>query len=278
MLRYNMPFYLFTFRPQISEQQLFEDFFTILKPELDTLSKYSYTIEEDNTLQKHIHLLAESKAKDLSAFKQIFQKKIFKDFKSTLKNKMTNEKGFDDRKVKETPEDLQHTLGYVNKEAQALRRQYKGFTNEEITNAVEYYHVVKRIKSENVQGDLKIMTSRNIHIYIKDYCERNKIEPNQLAKLKMIKENHAFSQCPKVDETFKEVEIMMFPERFPDVGEENSYDNIYYENLQYKSELERLKLEMKQLKKHYNLQDVRTTFSGVVQIRGKGSDEDYINI
>ena len=118
-----MPFYLFTFRPQITEQELFENFITIFIPELKKLTKYSYSIEEDTTLQKHIHVVAESKAKDLSAFKQIFNKKIFKDFKSTLKLKQTNEKGFDDQKIRD--EDFLKVLGYVNKETQCLRREYK---------------------------------------------------------------------------------------------------------------------------------------------------------
>ncbi len=99
MLKYNMPFYLFTFRPQISEQELFENFITIFLPQVKELSNYAYTIEEDQTLQKHIHVLAESNAKDNSAFQQIFNKKIFKDFKKSLKTKQTNDYGFDNRKV-----------------------------------------------------------------------------------------------------------------------------------------------------------------------------------
>lgn len=218
-----MPYYLFTFRPQITEQQLFEDFFTILQPELESLSKYSYTIEEDNTLQKHIHLIAESKAKDNSAFKQIFQKKIFQDFKSSLKNKLTNEKGFDDRKVKETKEDFLHTLGYVNKEPTALRRQYKGFTNEEISTAVEYYHTAKRIKSAIPKSDLTIVSARNVHIIVKDYCLRNEMEPcNPFTILNMKKEGYMFSQCPHLEETLKELEINMYPDRYKETEEEES--------------------------------------------------------
>ncbi len=54
-------YYLFTFRPQITEQQLFEDFYTILEPAImssKTITHYSYNVEEDNSLKKHIHLLA----------------------------------------------------------------------------------------------------------------------------------------------------------------------------------------------------------------------------
>lgn len=273
-----MPYYLFTFRPQITEQQLFEDFFTILQPELENLSKYSYTIEEDDTLQKHIHLIAESKAKDNSAFKQLFQKKIFQEFKSALKHKLTNEKGFDDRKVKDTKEDFLHTLGYVNKEATALRRQYKGFTNDEITTAVEYYHTAKRIKSSVKKSDLIIVTARNCHVLIKDYCVRNECEPcDPFTILNMKKENYMFSQCPHLQDTLEELEINMFPDRYtkPEEDEEDSFS--YMSLVNRVAKLEELKIQMAQLKKHYSLHDVRTR-NGAVEIRGKGSDEDYIRI
>ena len=142
-----MPFYLFTFRPQITEQDLFENFLTIFIPEIKKLTKYSYSVEDDSTLQKHIHVVAESKAKDLSAFKQIFNKKIFKDFKSSLKTKQTNEHGFDDKKINQ--EDFLKVLGYVNKETQCLRREYN-FTNEEILKAVDYYYTSKHIDKSQI--------------------------------------------------------------------------------------------------------------------------------
>ena len=259
-----MPYYLFTFRPQITEQQLFEDFFTILQPELECLSKYSYTIEEDNTLQKHIHLIAESKAKDNSAFKQLFQKKIFQEFKSALKHKLTNEKGFDDRKVKETKEDFLHTLGYVNKEATALRRQYKGFTNDEITMAVEYYHTAKRIKSAIPKSDLTIVTARNCHVLIKDYCVRNECEPvDPFTILNMKKEGYMFSQCPHLQETLEELEINMFPDRY-NITEENQNDSFSYMGLLNRChQLEKYKMYFYQMKEQ--IIEAGLELKGIVQ-------------
>lgn len=180
-----MPFYLFTFRPQITEQELFENFITIFIPELKKLTKYSYSIEEDNTLQKHIHVVAESKAKDLSAFKQIFNKKIFKDFKSTLKTKQTNEHGFDDQKIRD--EDFLKVLGYVNKETQCLRREYN-FTNEEILQAVEYYYTTKHIdKTKNIDNDWTILTTKNAHVIIENYVKEHNIDWNDFMVETVIK-------------------------------------------------------------------------------------------
>lgn len=195
-----MPFYLFTFRPQITEQELFENFITIFIPELKKLIKYSYSIEDDNTLQKHIHVVAESKAKDLSAFKQIFNKKIFKDFKSTLKTKQTNEHGFDDQKIRD--EDFLKVLGYVNKETQCLRREYN-FTNEEILQAVEYYYTTKHIdKQKNISNDWTILTTKNAHVIIENYVKEHNIDwtsflVEQDIKIRMIKDKYSFASISK---------------------------------------------------------------------------------
>lgn len=207
-----MPFYLFTFRPQISEQELFESFLTIFIPELKKLNRYSYSVEEDGTLQKHIHAVAESKAKDLSAFKQIFNKKIFKDFKSSLKLKQTNEKGFDDQKIRD--EDFLKVLGYVNKETQCLRREYN-FTNEEILQAVDYYYTSKHIdKSQKAKKDWTILTTKNAHVIIENYVELHNIDYHdflveQDIKMRMIKDRYSFSSLSKkqISTIFSEIII-----------------------------------------------------------------------
>jgi len=221
-LHYN--YYLFTFRPQITEQQLFEEFLTIFIPHLKECEHYSYSVEEDGTLQKHIHAIWSSKAKDKTACFQLFNKKIFKDFKKYLFAKQTTEPaGFDNQKVKE--DDFLKVLGYVNKETQCTRRGYN-FTNEKILQAVEYYYTSQHIDKSVKKSDLTIVTAKNIHILVKDYCEKNNLEPHHaVTKLKMQKDRHCFSQCPKVYETMEELEIIMFPDRF-DENEPVSYDKM----------------------------------------------------
>lgn len=216
-----MPFFLFTFRPQITEQELFEQFLSIFLPLLEDFSKFSYSIEEDGTLNKHIHVMVESKAKDNCAWKQFFNKSPFKDFKQAIKTKQTNpDVGFDDRMVKRKEgktiiEDKLKVLGYVNKETNCPRRKYKGFTNEEILEAVEFYYTTKHLEKSKIKNDLTLVTPKNIHILTKTFCEQNKIEPtDSLLKLKMNAQGYCFSQCPKVDETFQELEAVMFPERY----------------------------------------------------------------
>ena len=217
-----MPFFLFTFRPQITEQELFEQFLSIFLPLLEEFSKFSYSIEEDGTLNKHIHLMVETKAKDNCAWKQFFNKKPFKDFKVAIKTKQTNpDKGFDDRMVKRDKqgetiiEDKLKVLGYVNKETNCPRRKYKGFTNEEILEAVDFYYTTQHLEKSKIKNDLTLVTPKNIHILIKTFCEENELEPNDPhLKLRMNAKGYCFSQCPKVDDTIHELESIMYPERF----------------------------------------------------------------
>ena len=264
-----MPHYLFTFRPQISEQELFEQFLVIFLPILKKFPKWTYSIEDDQTLTKHIHAVFEHPtAKDKTAMEQLFNKKIFRDFKKSIKYKQTNDAGFDNQKIKE--EDLMKVIGYVNKQDGCLRREYN-FTNQYITDCVEYYYVSQHIDKTIIKQDLIIMTPRNIHIHIKDYCIKNNLEPTDpMTKLKMIKDGYCFDH----KNAFNEIEINLHPERFTEATTE-SYDNMMYQKIQLNNQVYQLEQQIKQLKSHFHISQIETTFSGQVRIKGKGSDEEF---
>lgn len=175
---YNMPLFLFTFRPHINEQSVFDDFLTIFLPEIkNKCSKYSYAIEDADKLTRHIHILAEMPpaCKDYSKFSQLFNKKVYSAFRDSLKNKLTNDHGFDDRKVNEDPHDFLKVLGYVNKDTSS-KKVYEGFTNEQILEGVEYYYASKHIEKSKVENDWTILSPKNFHVIIEDYIEKNNID------------------------------------------------------------------------------------------------------
>ena len=275
-----MPFYLYTFRPQINEQNLFEDFLSLFLPFLEEFPKYSYSIEEDGTLNKHIHIIYECTATDnTKAMPQKLNRKLFTSFRTAIKTKMTNESGFDDRMVKSEKEDYLKVLGYVNKATtNCWRRKSKGLSNEEIKEATDFYYASDRIMKSQINTDLKIMNSKNIHITIKEYCTQNDLEPTHpITKLHMIKDGNMFSQVSKVDETFEEVEINMFPERFP--NEPGKPDKSYINLLQTKSDNEMLRVQINSLKKHFKIQSIKSSyFDNSVSIHYGGSDADWIKI
>ena len=147
MSQQTLRFYLFTFRPQVSEFPLFETFLTILKPQLHdnkTLKQYAWSVENDTptSISKHIHILMgfeKTKSKN-NPVTQFFNAKVFKDFKNMLKNKQTNEPaGFDDRIVADTEEDFLKVLGYVLKETQVIRK-CSTFPLERVSQAIDYYY------------------------------------------------------------------------------------------------------------------------------------------
>lgn len=197
-----MPYHLFTFRPQISEQSVLDNFLTIFLPEIKSKStKFTYSIECPNTLFKHIHILAETKAKDKNAFHQLFNKKNFKLFQDSLKHKQTNKNhAFDDRLVKDTPDDLMKVIGYVNKADDSIKH-YEGFTNEQILQGVKYYYTHQHLEKKaeiNNSKDWTILTTKNAHVHIEKYAKDNNYNWDDFMvenhiKIAMIKDRYTFS-------------------------------------------------------------------------------------
>lgn len=194
-----MPAYIFyTFRPQISDQGLFEDFLILFLPFIKSHKEYAYSVENDGTLHKHIHAILGSPAKgndyqDLDKFYQKFNKtnglKEFKDF--ARKHSSTTEDGFKPLKVKDSPEDLLHTLGYTLKEH--AQRQETNFQDIQVTNAIEYYHAHQRIKSKNpMRKDWTLLTSKNVHAHVERYISENNLTlPDALLGVRLAQDRYS---------------------------------------------------------------------------------------
>lgn len=199
-----MIFYLFTFRPQISEFQLFETFLTIFKVALKdnkTVKQYAWSVENDNKLTRHLHVIAgfeKTKSKN-NPLTQFLSGKIFKEFKAMLKNKQTNEPaGFDDRKVEDTEADFLKVLGYVMKETESVRKD-TNIPLERISQALEYYYQCDHIdKSQPNKDNWTIITPKNAHVIIEKYVKDNNFDWDDFMieekiKIAMLRDRHTFS-------------------------------------------------------------------------------------
>ena len=83
-------FSFITFRAQESEPQVFEDFISIFLPHISLkFPFYIYSIEDDDSPSRHIHLLLQHNEKDTQKLKQRIEAKYFKDFNRLLKGKET---------------------------------------------------------------------------------------------------------------------------------------------------------------------------------------------
>lgn len=255
-----MPFYLLTFRPHTSEFTLMDTFFTIVKPQLDdnpNILNYAIVVEKDGTVNRHVHSLVEfkeTKSKN-NPLKQFYNKNIFKQFNQMMKNILTNVKwAKDDRKLKDTQEDFLYTLGYVLKEVGANRRFYT-FSEEQCVKAIDYYYQTQKIdKSQPEENDLKIMTPKNIHSSIYDFCKKKeikKIKYPEYLRTQMRKEGYMFSQVNKVQESMTELDVFMNPDDYQD-DEDTDTITTYHELQEKVSQQDDLiKTLQKQLKQIY---------------------------
>lgn len=220
-----MPFYLLTFRPQPSEFDLLDTFFTIMKPQLidnKNIMNYLIVIEEDNSINRHCHILVEfkkTKSND-NQLKAFLRNKPFKAFEQMLRNKLTNPLWcHDDRKLLDTREDFLHVLGYCLKDIDACRRYYT-YSEEDCVEAIEYYYQYKKIdKSQPEKNNLKIMTSKNLHVNIYDFCRKNNMRPKeqQMVTMNMKKQGYMFSQV-NIKDTFQELDIHMNNDDYSDTN------------------------------------------------------------
>lgn len=224
-----MPYYRLTFRPHVSESHLIEQYIILLKPFLERFTKFAWSIEKDNTVNKHIELIVYNEAPDPKCnFGKKFQTFTFKKFAKSVGFLQTDPKVFFHcKKVIDTPDDLSFSLGYVNKE-HALRRGSKGFTDIEISSAVEYYFLSKHLDKSYLEDGWTIVTTKNIHALVEQYCADKELSIDAAnIKLKMTRDKYTFiNVSPKVlARAFRELRIAhnkpMTSEFVPEVGDEH---------------------------------------------------------
>jgi len=84
-------FCFITFRAHISETQVFEDFISYFLPHISLkFPFYIYTVEDDDSPGRHIHILLKHDEKDKQKLKQKIEAKWYKDFSKSLQNKQTD--------------------------------------------------------------------------------------------------------------------------------------------------------------------------------------------
>jgi len=202
----------FTFRPQINDQSLFEDFLKLFLPFVKSHVEYLYSVENDNTLNKHIHCVIKGKYKDKDKFFQSFNKtnglvkfkKACKDFTNTDTN------GFDTKLVPDNESDLLHVVGYTSKECEG-NRWSSNMTQIFLTQAQEYYHAHRRLKAKSDgKKDWTILTTKNIHAHMEKFMDSKGMKlPNPLLGLLMVGERYSFCAMSEKSIDLAQAEIHM---------------------------------------------------------------------
>lgn len=196
-------FTFITFRAHVSEPQVFEDFISTFLPYVSLkFSFYIYSIEDDDSPNRHIHLLLQHNEKDKQKLKQKIEAKYFKDFSKSIQDKQTDLKhaikygkgpSGEDFGFTMAIEDKMKCVGYIFKDI-TRRNKTSGLSQSLITQCCDFYFANRRIKN-TTDNDWKQLTTKNIHIKIEEYCKatgQDVLSP--LLQFNMVKDKHTFIQ------------------------------------------------------------------------------------
>lgn len=185
----------FTFRPQINDQSLFEDFLTLFIPFIKSHIEYAYSVENDGTNERHIHTLLKGKYIDKDKFYQKWNKTNgLTKFKKTCKEfTNTDENGFDTKLVPNEENDILHVLGYTMKECGG-NRWSSNMPQLKLTEALEYYHAHRRIKAKSdIHRDWIIMKPQTVHAHITKYMkDKGYILPPKTLGIEMASDKYSW--------------------------------------------------------------------------------------
>lgn len=256
-----MPNFFLTFRAHPSEPQVFEDFNLLFQATIQKKSRYAWSIEWDDTPQRHIHCLL-CDVSDISKIIQLWNTKHYLLFKKHLDTKNTNwlsdedNKGFYNcvRVDDKNPEmSTKYYLGYVNKHNNR-RRDQVNFTQQEITDAVKEYHAIQRISARpEKNNNIKLITSKNIYQNLIAFVENDQNKSSfgdRYLKYQTVKLGH-FGYANISDnaesKAFQELRIMYDQENDQDKQDCNQKSltqkdkiDIYYHNEKMKQKTEEI--------------------------------------
>ncbi len=176
-----MKYGFITWRAHCNDRLLDEEFTTILRPVLFKCDKYIFVVEDKGTPSQHYHaVISLTNTADISNLRAKFITQPFKLFyKSILERKLNTviDPEFDDKalqlkmvKVDKDGSDHDYikTLGYTSKDGYIL--DSKGYSEEFVTTAINYYWQVTRKESQGNDEkqaiiDIKVHNRHTLPLY-----------------------------------------------------------------------------------------------------------------
>lgn len=264
-------FYFLTARAHVSETQIFEDYLKILLPFITTHENYHYSIEKDDTCDRHIHVLLEDKAKDMNAFQRKLDTKNFKVFWEHIKDKLSVKDQLTFTKIVK-PDEVKETIGYIFKDVNSRQGSSKFTDKAYIQECVELYWTMKRLKEKKKDEnyvDVKIVTTKNFYSRVQEFCNKTltRYDDDHLL-YKMKKAGHGFINISRKQkqEGFRELRIIKNQEK---IDEEIQVKSEMYEHIdEEKQELEEdlltllfatneFEYNLERLRKKYNFKGIK---------------------
>lgn len=197
-----------TFRAHVSQPQVFEDFMAVFLPHISSnFSIYTYSIEKDDSPDRHLHMAVavDEKIYDTQKLKQKIEAKWLRDFNKRLSLGPTDIKHAYVLKFNEDPDDeakkikmnqLEHKMkiiGYIHKDINR-RTEIRGLSQSLITKCCDFYFANRKMENK-VDNDWKLLTTKNVHILIEQFCREQNIdvETPELQEL-MVQNRYTFIQ------------------------------------------------------------------------------------
>lgn len=236
-----MPHYRIDLHAQSLDINFFEDYFVIFKDWISQFSKYSYSVEDDETINRHLHAYIVCDHAKADHVRKALTRNQFAPLIKTMTNctQTTLKNFFHIETVNKTP---LKALGYTQKFA--CKRRASTFTDDEILQAVEYYYTTEKYDKQQIvdKTDWRKVTSRNFHSIIEEYVNKNNLDyKNPFLVEKMVRERFTFIDMPvkTIGRAFRELRIAHSQESQADLqdcqGEYNGLevdtDQVYRDDL-----------------------------------------------
>lgn len=170
-----MPTCLITIKPSPTDHLLLEDYLILFKEWLHKYKhacRYSWSIEKDDTIDRHLHCYLEHNEKKGSGkIADQLKTTIFKNFIKTLPHTTIADVMIN---VVNSEDPKQH-LGYVSKD-HTIRHE-SDIADEEIISAIKYYFTTEKYKARMLEQagstPWKHVTSRTFHPMVEEYLKKN---------------------------------------------------------------------------------------------------------
>lgn len=230
-----------TFRPHINDNLIFEEVFPYIVESLNKAPQYFYTVEKDETMDRHIHAYIETDQRSDNYFRKL--KKILYDRFDASNTRMAV--AWKCHKV-EDDHNKYMVLGYQQKEDIYKRRN----TNicELILKDCKNYYI------ENKPPDIKTnkfqfieMNKNNIKNHVLEYCQKNDEKINHTILRKMLNNGYCNSNIPQRSLRRIMLECKVLLEQELELDEQHEYDKPIdwsidenYENLNMRSDLRQI--------------------------------------
>lgn len=183
--------FLLTIRFHPLDFQIFEEAIQYIIPKIKELNNVTYSIEHDNTPDRHFHAVFEHAKSDADKCRNWVCDKFFKNLFAGTNTKLDTI-SVNVQMIQKDKHDLMKSTGYCWKELQDSDRKFTMLDDKTISEYVSYYYMSERNKQKDIQfTNKKMITPKNIWAYYQSEEQKLSLTPDDFYE-KMLLNNYSF--------------------------------------------------------------------------------------